>query len=514
MTGNKEPNESKGEFSSITIIRRVIVFVAVLIIVFLGFPLWKSTTTIHRAELPVNTVNDYSMNLKNKIHYNIPVYLDVPNSLASFIPLAQDLLDKSLYDEYPELRDFWKLELRKIDDDINPQNDYVVKFEYKPMPEDDQDQDLIESFFISPFNKETRITITDNVVRPKKVDEFLSAVLTQHVFKSEIEEMRDLLHGRNQNSRNLIMPFSSEYNIVISLFSEGGIPITWEIEKSLELFESIFNRMSHFANFTLTTQVQYYSTLTYPPNYDQNKNAFIIPESDLSTFVNYGDWNLITHDINPSINFIVYFPGANYESKRTEIENSKTNSFLIPQWGGVHIFNKDMVNQDSSITETELLPVMEIFSSQLFLLLGMPSQPRSPSIKIDSLSRTTTYKNLKQSLENLQALIALTNSLNEISIPELTKFYVLESLQYFEDSVQEAENGNFEQAMKYSSRSLEKSDKAFFEKEMVQQAYFPSEHKLAVFLPLLGPLCSIVGIGTLKTIKDIKNNRRSKAKKE
>ena len=59
-----------------------------------------------------------------------------------------------------------------------------------------EEQDPTESFFISPFSKETRITITDNVVRPKKVDEFLSIILTQYVFgKGEIEEMSSIVKG-------------------------------------------------------------------------------------------------------------------------------------------------------------------------------------------------------------------------------------------------------------------------------------------------------------------------------
>ncbi|CUM48680.1 uncharacterized protein AC631_00314 [Debaryomyces fabryi] len=514
MTEKDTENKNREELSSITVVRRVIVFVILLIIVFLGIPLWKSTTTIHRAELPIVQVKEHSISLQDQIHYKIPVYLDIPNSLVCFIPQAQELLDKKIYNEYPELKDFWAIELRKIDDNIDAQDDYIVKFEYLPSPNNEEEQDPTESFFISPFSKETRITITDNVVRPKKVDEFLSIVLTEYIFKGEIEQMSDIVRGKNHDSRNLVMPYSSKYNIVISLLSENGRPINWEIEKALGSFELIFFKLNHFANFTVTSQIQYYSTLTYPPNYDESKQAFIIPESGLSTFVNFGDWNLITHDINPSINFILYFPEANYNSKPTLIENSKTNSFLIPQWGGVVIFNKDMKTEGSDINENELLPVMETFASQLFQLLGMPSQPRSPSIKIDSLSRTMTHKNLKQSLENLEALLTLTNSLNEISIPELTKIYVEKSIHYLEESINELNNGNFYLSMKYSSQSLENSDRAFFEKEMVQQAYFPSEHKLAVFLPLLGPLCSIVSIGALKVIKDIKANRNNKVKKE
>lgn len=514
MTEARTLNESKDESSVISFIRRIIVLVIIVIIVFLGVPLWSKTTTIHRAELPASKITECSNNLQHQIHYKVPVYLQIPNSLAHFISPAQELIDKRISENYPELNDFWSIELKRSSDNVNPQYDYVVKFEHLPSPEDEEEQDPLESFSISMFGKEVEITITDNVVIAKKVDEFMSTVLIEHVFKEEIEEMQKVVKGQNKNGRNLIIPYSSTYNIVLSLFIENGKPMTWEIEKSLRLFDPFFKRLEHFANFTITTQIQYYSTPTYPPNFDESTQAYTITESDLSTFVNFGDWNLMTHDINPSINFILYFPESNYEGKPLLIENSKTNSFLIPQWGGVHIFNKDAGADKVSISESELLPVMETFTSQLFQLVGMPTQPKSPSMQIDTLSRVTIFKNLKQALENLQALITLTNSLNEISIPEFTKVYVLKSLEYLEGSIHELNNGNFYLAMTYSSRSLENSDKAFFEKEMVQQAYFPSEHKLAVFLPLLGPLCSIVTMGTIKTIKDIKAARNSKVKSE
>ena len=83
-----------------------------------------------------------------------------------------------------------------------------------------------------------------------------------------------------------------------------------------------------------------------------------------------------------------------------------------------------------------------------------------------------TYKNLKQSLENLEALLTLTNSLNEISIPELTRLYVQKSIEYLEESIQELNNGNFYLSMKHSSQSLENSDRAFFKKKWYNKHIF------------------------------------------
>ena len=247
---------------------------------------------------------------------------------------------------------------------------------------------------------------------------------------------------------------------------------------------------------------------------DQTK--YIIAEDDLSTFINYGDWNINNYDVHPTINFLIYFPTCNYENKRLLVQNSVTNSFLVPQWGGVHIFNKNfpiLRREDPiTITESELAPVFEIFTVQLLRLLGAPEKPHAPVINIDVLTRLTTLQNLKRSLENLKSLVKVTDSLSEISIPDQTKHYVAECITEIERAIENA-NANLNKiAVEASTRALLLSDSAFFDKEMVQQAYFPSEHKLAVFLPLLGPVASIIFLSLVRLFKDWKQQRKTNKK--
>lgn len=500
---------SKDEGSNIKFIRRVIVGIILAIAVSFGLPLFFSTTTIYRAELPINQINDKVVNFGNEVSFRIPVYLDLPNSLEHFIPTAQNYIDDKLRSRFPQLDNIWSLELKRINSNVREERDYIVKFEYIEPPTGEDESLPTESFYISPFSKTSVLTLTDAVVNAKKVDDFLSVILLDQVFKEEIEQINRLINeeSKTSTSKDVVLPYSPKYNIVFSLLTEEGKSISWDIEKSSELLKPIFKKLAPFANFTISSQIQYYSTLTNSPIYDENENAFIIPEEDLSTFINHGDWNLITHDINPTINFIVYFGQSNYDHKPLLVDKSKTNSFLIPQWGGVNVFNKEYTEGHSiNIDENDLIPIMETFTSQLFELLGIVKNPKSPSIRFDSLSRISAYKNLKKSLENLSSLVKLTESLNEISIPKLTKEHVLQTLQYFDNSVKALIEQQFELAMTYSSKSILSSDKAFFEKEMVQQAYFPSEHKLAVFLPLLGPVSSIIIIGLIKLVKDIKAN--------
>ncbi|KAG7664978.1 uncharacterized protein J8A68_001506 [[Candida] subhashii] len=160
---------------------------------------------------------------------------------------------------------------------------------------------------------------------------------------------------------------------------------------------------------------------------------------------------------------------------------------------------------------------MNIFISQLFHLLGVPSSastgPTSTLIKVDSLTRIQILKNLKESKANLHSLIKLSESLNEITIPEETKTMIDLTLDKINQAIAQAKD--IHKSMEFSAQALIYSNKAFFEEKMVQQAYFPNEHKLAVLLPLLGPVCSIMIFGSLKLVKDLKSlNTVLKKKKD
>lgn len=496
---------TKAEQPRITFLRRITVGVLLIFVVSLGLPLYFTTTTIYRAELPIEEISEFASGLQEKLHFNIPVYLDLGLGTEQINGL-QNSFNSKLYQEYPELQNFWSLDFAKYQGDIDSAVDYIVR---GPQLQQQQQGEADQKYLVSLYSKETTLYTKYNQ------DELVS-ILLEGIFHEEITSFVKLIRNNSHEdgTHAVALPYSSNYNVVFSLFSESGQPIDWEISKVSKLFKPIFQKLNHIANFTISSQIQYYSSLTIQPTFNQEKSVYEIQQDDLSTFINFGDWNLITHEITPTINFIVYFGESNYRGKKLKIAQSKTNSFLVPQWGGVYVFNKDkpiLKDHTTKIVEAELMPVMETFVLQLLQLIGMPSAPKSLAVRIDSLSRLTTFKNLRQSLENLMSLVKLTEALNEISIPELTKESVETTLTSIKDSITQVNDfGDFELSVKHSSTSVEYSNRAFFEKEMVQQAYFPQEHKLAVFLPLIGPILSILLLGVIKTVKDIKGDKKKR----
>ncbi|GEQ71861.1 hypothetical protein JCM33374_g5547 [Metschnikowia sp. JCM 33374] len=496
---------SRSEASRANILLYLSAFVA-----FLGVPLFFYTTSIHRAHLPAEEVQQRSATFSKDTRFQIPVYVQSWSDSKDIITQTQSVIDASLVQK--NLHHAWGLVLKAGDTTtIDKTQDYSVKFEQgAPSPETNEDAQL--SYNFSPVSKEITVfwspPSASSSPATEKLATYASEVLLEVIFKEELAAISNTLS--DAHSADVVFPYSPTYNVVFNLFVEDGRPVNWQIDEAIEFIQPIFDALGNFCTFRVSSQVHYYSRLHNEPMFNEDHSARIISQSDLSTFINYGEWNLNTHDIAPSINFLVFFPKSNYENIPLLVENSRSNSFLIPQWGGVHIFNtKNAVDKTSTfeLTQADLEPVFDGFASQLFELLGVPKAPSSPLLRVASFHRMATLKNLKRSLSNLSALLKISNSLNGISIPESTKANVEDSIENYDKAIEKLHSNEFGASVAYAAKSVEKSDKAFFEKEMVQQAYFPSEHKLAVFSPLLGPICSIVFFGLVKYIKSQKDKK-------
>lgn len=66
--------------------------------------------------------------------------------------------------------------------------------------------------------------------------------------------------------------------------------------------------------------------------------------------------------------------------------------------------------------------------------------------------------------------------------------------------------GRWEQGFELSKTAFEKSEIAFFDKNVLSLLYFPEENKYAVYIPLFVPVCLPVLVGFLKLFQRKKQN--------
>lgn len=305
--------------------------------------------------------------------------------------------------------------------------------------------------------------------------------------------------------------YSPTYHLTFSLFSGASSPSAWDIKAALdEYLAPLLESFSSISTFTVDTQVQLYASLPssmHGPTLDESSGEWILQHSDLSGFINAAEWPLSPSiGVGPTINFVLYVPSE--KQRPLVIHETKGTSWLIPQWGGVQISNLPISTQTiasgSRLTVEELGPIMHIFADQLKSLLGVPDAPSSLPLQLASLTRERAVSLVLSSSSTLGALARLSQKLTSIAIPDVVASSVRETIRLLDSACSDFRNGGYADALKHARVAEAESEQAFFEPSMVGQVYFPDEHKVAVYVPLLGPIAVPLVMAAIKEIRKIR----------
>lgn len=313
-----------------------------------------------------------------------------------------------------------------------------------------------------------------------------------------------------QRRSNRAFKYASTYHLTFSLFSGSSLPSSWDIKSALEEYLHPFlESFASISDFTVDTQVQLYASLSSSlqgPTYDQASKQWTLLQSDLSSFVNAAEWPLSPSiGTGPTINFVVYVPSE--EQSPLLIRENGGTSWLIPQWGGVQIVNLDTARNDAILTKEFLEPVMRIFADQLDALLGLPQTPASLPLRLSSLARERTASLILSASSTLGALARLTLKLTAIAIPDNVAVSVSKAIHHLELACEELNEGRVHSALEHARSAEAQAEQAFFDPSMVGQVYFPDEHKVAVYVPLLGPMAVPLVMAAVKELKKIQQTR-------
>ena len=317
------------------------------------------------------------------------------------------------------------------------------------------------------------------------------------------------LSAKQARRRTRSLKYAQTYHISISLFTPGPVPTSWDIEAAVSEYLLPLLESYSISNFTVDTQLQLYAPFSpsmRSPKFDWIKQQWNLREEDLGGFIDTANWPLSPNiGAGPSLNFILYVPE---ESLRPlVIDGSGDYSWIVPQWGGVSILNQ--VGQIPTILSKEhLRSVLLTFSRQLLSLLGASDNPTSFPQQLQMLTRIHTLSLMLSASSTLGSLAQLAESLATIPIPEDVALRVTRALEHLQKAQQDLRAGRTRSALEHARLAEAEAEKAFFEKDMVSQVYFPDEHKVAVYLPLLGPI-NVTLLASL--FKEIKKRRLAKS---
>lgn len=306
------------------------------------------------------------------------------------------------------------------------------------------------------------------------------------------------------------LKYAETYHLSFSLFTPGSQPSSWEVEDAIqEYMLPLLDALSPISNFSIDTQVQVFASFsptTPNPEFDEATQQWTLKEEDLSAFINAAEWPLSPSiGSGPTINFVLYVPAASQSP--LVVKESQATSWIVPQWGGVAIVNPPLTTTSNTktnpsyLSKASLKPALLTFSHQLLTLLGTPATPFSLPLRLQTSIRTRAASLLLSASSTMGSLARLTQSLASIPIPLNVASSVVTTLSQLSSTCQLLREGKFTAALASARVAEKEAEKSFFEKSMVGQMYFPDEHKIAVYLPLLGPIGVPLVMGLLKELR-------------
>ncbi|CEJ55722.1 Putative Glycosyl Phosphatidyl Inositol 17 [Penicillium brasilianum] len=518
------------------------------VIVFLGFPIWWKTTSIYRAHLPIRDMADWADGKTCRPVFPLEIHVAAPTMQ---LPESQHLV-RTTQHALDDLNEFAAHHLRlKLTNDTEAStaqgidNTPITGSIVDNVPDTALTVRVVAQEDLATPRSELRADTTQldifyppsQVPIPSSSNPPLSVFIAEELQRLYSEEKATIAHilssstaGRDSDSisRRLrrSMKYADTYHLSFSLFTPGSAPSSWDIQAAVQEYLSpLLHAFGPISNFTIDTQVQLYATfspMAPPPVYDETQSAWTLKKEDLSAFINAAEWPLNPSIGNgPTLNFILYVPDPSQSPM--VVKENRASSWIVPQWGGVFLLNPPLEQAGKSgsqtnpahITQESLRPAFMTFSHQLLTLLGTPTTPASLPLRLQSLIRVRAATLLLSASSTMGSLARLTESLASIPIPATVASSVSTTLAQLSATCSHLREGRFGAALASARIAETEAERSFFEKSMVGQVYFPDEHKVAVYLPLLGPIGVPLLVSLMKELKRLvagwKAQRRSTA---
>ncbi|KAI1137355.1 phosphatidylinositol-glycan biosynthesis class S protein [Hypoxylon sp. FL0543] len=485
------------------------------IVLFLGLPIWWKTTTIYRADLPLNQMMDWADGRACDPVFPIKVAVDAPtlqqHEIESLVRITQQTLDTT--NDFKGHRIQLEVSRSASEDHTNGlAHDSSTALTIYLSPGDvatsslDSRSPVLEITYppnsiptpdaaSSGFATYLATQLRDAFAEERDVMSYLLATSSMPFEQRALgnpQGLTDTLSKRMTRS----LKYSRTYHLTFSLFTSGPVPSSWDIESAIEEYmKPILDMLGPIHNFTIDTQVQLYAS--------PGVQSQVLSKEDLSSFINAAEWPL-SPSIGgaPTVNFVVFIGNQTIGAAS---ETGTSHSWLIPQWGSVYL----LPPPSTDYVPSELLkqPVLT-FTSHLLSLLGTPQSGSLP-MRLSTLTRIRSADLLLRASSSLGSLARLSLALPSISIPSSVADGVAKSMHHLQLA---CSNLGGSDGLEHARIADVEAERAFFEKSMVGQLYFPEEHKIAVYLPLLGPVGVPLLIGLLNQIKAWKKARKEKTK--
>ncbi|PSK50381.1 GPI transamidase component PIG-S [Elsinoe australis] len=496
--------------------RRYILASFWIIIALLGLPTWIYTTTVPRAPLPLDIMNQWANGQACQFEFPLHVAIEAerPQDAQHLVRLVQQTLDDHDVSSLHHLRigaagqsDKQAAVTVKLISEAQQKETKATLLRYEPVLEV-RHPPLSGSPHASGMMPLANTIAAELRSMFEEEQSTLAHLLTnagRHV--PSVKRSQETIGALNQRSMRTFK-YAPTYHLTFSLFSGAATPAAWEIKAALdEYIQPLLSSFSAISTFTVDTQVQLYASLPpsmQGPTLDEKTKQWTLERSDLSGFINAAEWPLSPSiGAGPTINFVLYVPSE--KQRPLLLRETGGTSWMIPQWGGVQILNPTSAQvKRGALVKEDLQPIMLTFTEQLVTLLGLPRTPSSLPIQLGTLTRERAASLILSASSTLGALSRLTLKLTSIAIPETVAQSVDKTIGHLDQACNDLRNARYNSALEHARIAENEAEQAFFEPSMVGQVYFPDEHKVAVYVPMLGPMAVPLVMALLKELKKLR----------
>lgn len=527
----------ESEYSSNLTLRKKVTLSIVLLYIFVGLPVWYHLTKVDQYDIrPLlqqqkpNIEYLFSGDTFTDIDLKIPIFLNTSATEFKFpdlLPSVQkeiDTLTKTYKEEYGGIG--LNLEINELGDGNNTNDNFVVQLEYT---------DHVGNS-ISLYEKlELTVQYDDKIVFDNGLPYIIAISIVNNFFYKKNEEFLANELDRTLKFMDNYVEYKPKTILNFNLVVNDNIFSDWDINYlNNGLYDELINPFVKLFNNVYDFKIE--SNIFY--NEDLNLSELDGDIADVQAKLDYtrltDNINFINKDMENVINFALVLTDKPKEST--------ISSYNIPEWGSIFIYNdkiEDLVNENNLlyVNEELLEPLVYSFLQKAFEKLTFSKDSSKVMDDINSFIIKGILSNIDRTNKNIKAIYDMVytlpvytdESLNEL-IPEELQPYVGEFMsrvfpslsipkkiyEQLKEIVEKRDllineleynsNFDFKKYLKESFEVYDLSEKTFFDHEMVMGGFKSIKHIIAVYLPLLGPMCSIAIGGFIKLVKKPKQD--------
>ncbi|KAJ3401941.1 hypothetical protein HDU80_005556 [Chytriomyces hyalinus] len=562
----KSPVAAISQMSSLIRIQTVSIL---LILVALFVPVWWSTTQVHRAVLPTDQIRALAAaEAKNVFHTRVAVRFvsgkGQPKAVAESLQTHLNNLFGGASFHFAVRADTSTEETQSTSGLYQLRIDCGVK-----NIQGEGSVKLFEDRVVS-LQTPAECADTESIVAQ-------AVAVVGGLFLDERADFARISGSSSHNNDDIRkVKFAPEYQLIFNLMNADPVNllVSWDIQAAIkDYFQNFVDAVEKLYDFKIKSQTKYFTSLPIDPEVinagEDGEMAYCLRPHHLPHFINSAEWSFGGSVVStaPPLNFVVYVP-PHAQSPLYIMGHDqgflKTNSFLIPQWGGISIVNPPKMAPAAVIHEngttqairtvppkwtlssSDLSDPMHIFIYQMREILGVKTvglgsteqllpgfqfnyESSSMGItkwELDRLARLTTIQNIRNAVNTLNSLITLIESMEDMVVQDHIREKVMVSLNaistanaILSENAQETQspavNSSHDIALAASRAAIVAAERAFFDPTMVSLLYFPNEHKFAVYMPLFLPVgVPLVGTLVQEIKKRLQKRREGKTKTE